>query len=219
MDDEQPNQTSARTSRRSFGPLRELETNVSVHVFTVSAAMVGVCLTVIGIIRVSLTLNTGYSTLADDLLDLDAFCFMGRACSPTDHSAHRVTRAQNDWNDSPTASSLPDCSPCVRSARSSPSPCFVPRTPRHPTINTTRGAHSRAHGLPSVAQDADSRPARPHSMNLRNAIGIHRPSWHHHPAVRTGERLTAVRGQPTGFATEWARGALYSAPWCSSPAG
>ena len=35
---------------------------------TVSAAMVGVCLTVIGIIRVSLTLNAGYSTLADDLL-------------------------------------------------------------------------------------------------------------------------------------------------------
>lgn len=78
--DEQPDRISPQTSRRSFGPVRgELETDVSVHVFSVSAAMVGVCLTVIGIIRVSLTLNAGYSTLADDLLALDAFCFMG-AC-------------------------------------------------------------------------------------------------------------------------------------------
>ena len=27
-------------------------------------------------------------------------------------------------------------------------------------------------------------------MKPRDAIQIHRPNWHHHPAVRTGERLT-----------------------------
>ncbi len=76
----QPDEITPEKSRRSLGPLRgELEPDVSVHVFTVSAAMVGVCLTVIGIIKVSLTLNAGYSTLADDLLALDAFCFLG-AC-------------------------------------------------------------------------------------------------------------------------------------------
>lgn len=80
MHNEQPERISPQSSHRSLGPLRgELETDVSAHVFTVSAAMVGVCLTVIGIIRVSLTLNAGYSTFADDLLALNAFCFMGAA--------------------------------------------------------------------------------------------------------------------------------------------
>jgi len=45
------------------------------HIFTVSAAMVGVCLTVIGLIRVVITFGK-VDTLADDLLAGDAFLFL-----------------------------------------------------------------------------------------------------------------------------------------------
>jgi hypothetical protein len=56
-----------------------LDADVSVHVFTVSAGLVGVCLTVIGIIRISINLQPGYSTIADEVLAGDSFCFMA-AC-------------------------------------------------------------------------------------------------------------------------------------------
>jgi multisubunit Na+/H+ antiporter MnhF subunit len=52
-----------------------LEEDVSIHIFTTSAAMVGVCLTVIGLIRVILTIHGGV-TLADDILALDALIFL-----------------------------------------------------------------------------------------------------------------------------------------------
>jgi hypothetical protein len=52
-----------------------LEEDVSIHIFTASAAMVGVCLTVIGLLRVVLTIRGGV-TFADDLLALDAFLFL-----------------------------------------------------------------------------------------------------------------------------------------------
>ena len=53
-----------------------LEEDICIHIFSVSAAMVGVCLTVIGIIR--LVIATGaVATLADDLLALDALLFLG----------------------------------------------------------------------------------------------------------------------------------------------
>jgi hypothetical protein len=52
-----------------------LEEDICIHIFTVSASMVGVCLTVIGIIH--LIINTqNINTLADDLLALDAFVFL-----------------------------------------------------------------------------------------------------------------------------------------------
>jgi cytochrome c oxidase assembly factor CtaG len=52
-----------------------LEQDICIHIFTVSSAMVGVCLTVIGLIRVVITL--GYAdTLADDLLAADALLFL-----------------------------------------------------------------------------------------------------------------------------------------------
>ena len=51
-----------------------LEQDISVHIFTVSSAMVGVCLTVIGLIRVVITLGTA-DTLADDFLAADALLF------------------------------------------------------------------------------------------------------------------------------------------------
>ncbi|TLU84357.1 MAG: hypothetical protein FDX21_06495 [Chlorobium sp.] len=52
-----------------------LEENICVHIFTVSAAMVGVCLTVIGIIQIVIT-SQGLTTLADDFIALDALFFL-----------------------------------------------------------------------------------------------------------------------------------------------
>ena len=52
-----------------------LEEDVSIHIFTASAAMVGVCLTVIGLLRVVLSIRGG-TTIADDLLALDALLFL-----------------------------------------------------------------------------------------------------------------------------------------------
>ena len=53
----------------------DLEEDICIHIFTVSSAMVGVCLTVIGLIRVVITLGK-IDTLADDLLAADAFLFL-----------------------------------------------------------------------------------------------------------------------------------------------
>jgi hypothetical protein len=52
-----------------------LEQDICIHIFTVSSAMVGVCLTVIGLIRVVITLGTA-DTLADDLLAAEALLFL-----------------------------------------------------------------------------------------------------------------------------------------------
>ena len=59
------------------GPDRNshLEQDICIHIFTVSSAMVGVCLTVIGLIRVVITLGSA-DTLADDLLAADALLFL-----------------------------------------------------------------------------------------------------------------------------------------------
>src|SRR5438067_9778794 len=56
-------------------PLKQLEEDISIHLFTVSSAMVGVCLTVIGLIRVVITLRKA-DTIADDLLALDVVLFL-----------------------------------------------------------------------------------------------------------------------------------------------
>lgn len=56
-------------------PRRELEEDICIHIFTVSSAMVGVCLTVIGLVRVVITLGKA-DTYADDLLALDALMFL-----------------------------------------------------------------------------------------------------------------------------------------------
>jgi uncharacterized membrane protein YqjE len=53
----------------------KLEGDICIHIFTVSSAMVGVCLTVIGLIRVVITLGKA-DTLADDLLAGDALLFL-----------------------------------------------------------------------------------------------------------------------------------------------
>ena len=54
---------------------RALEADLCIHIFTASAALVGVCLTVIGLIRIVVT-TTKVGTIADDLLAADATLFM-----------------------------------------------------------------------------------------------------------------------------------------------
>lgn len=54
---------------------RRLEADLCIHIFTASAALVGVCLTVIGLIRIVIT-ATKVGTIADDLLVVDAMLFM-----------------------------------------------------------------------------------------------------------------------------------------------
>jgi hypothetical protein len=56
-------------------PKRQLEEDICIHIFTVSSAMVGVCLTVIGLVRVVITLGRA-DTFADDLLAIDALLFL-----------------------------------------------------------------------------------------------------------------------------------------------
>jgi len=56
-------------------PNTHLEHDICIHIFSVSSAMVGVCLTVIGLIRVVITLGTA-DTLADDFLAGDALLFL-----------------------------------------------------------------------------------------------------------------------------------------------
>jgi hypothetical protein len=52
-----------------------LEEDISIHIFTVSASLVGVCLTVIGIVRIVIGVKN-INTIADDLLAVDAFIFL-----------------------------------------------------------------------------------------------------------------------------------------------
>lgn len=61
-----------------LGPKMPLEEDISVHIFTTSATMVGVCLTVIGLFKLILQLKF-ISTWADDLLSIDAILFLS-AC-------------------------------------------------------------------------------------------------------------------------------------------
>src|SRR6266496_4678499 len=62
-------------TNRHRDPSTNLEQDICIHIFTVSSAMVGVCLTVIGLIRVVITLGRA-ETLADDFLAGDAFLFL-----------------------------------------------------------------------------------------------------------------------------------------------
>jgi hypothetical protein len=59
---------------------RHLEEDVCIHIFTVSAAMVGVCLTVIGLLRVVITIQKT-DTFADDILAVNALLFLASCLS------------------------------------------------------------------------------------------------------------------------------------------
>jgi hypothetical protein len=58
--------------------IEKQEESISIHVFSVSAAMVGVCLTAIGIINVVTVLHK-VQTWADEIATVDALVFLG-AC-------------------------------------------------------------------------------------------------------------------------------------------
>ena len=61
--------------RRQRERNNHFEQDISIHIFTVSSAMVGVCLTVIGLIRVVITLGKA-DTITDDFLAGDALLFL-----------------------------------------------------------------------------------------------------------------------------------------------
>ena len=54
---------------------RTLDQDICVHIFTASAAMVGVCITVIGLLRVVITIRRA-DLVGDDLLALNAMLYL-----------------------------------------------------------------------------------------------------------------------------------------------
>jgi hypothetical protein len=52
-----------------------LEADICIHIFTVSAAMVGVCLTVIGLLRIVISIQK-INSVADDLLAVTSVMFL-----------------------------------------------------------------------------------------------------------------------------------------------
>jgi hypothetical protein len=62
----------------TLGTDTALEEDISIHIFTTSATMVGVCLTVIGLLRVILQARS-VSSWVDDFLSIDATLFLS-AC-------------------------------------------------------------------------------------------------------------------------------------------
>jgi hypothetical protein len=60
---------------RDSRPATQLEENICGHILTVSAAMVGVCLTVIGLVHIVIVTQKA-DTVADDLLAGDALLFL-----------------------------------------------------------------------------------------------------------------------------------------------
>jgi hypothetical protein len=79
-------------------PNSHLEQDICIHIFTVPSAMIAVCLTVIGLIRVVITLGRT-DTPADDLLAVDALLFLISCLlsywalrSRTLHGMHRIEK-------------------------------------------------------------------------------------------------------------------------------
>ena len=75
----EPQDAAPQQGSPDHRPQAQLEEDVSLHIFTASAAMVGVCLTSIGLFRVVNWLGHLVDTLGDDLLAMDAFVFLA-AC-------------------------------------------------------------------------------------------------------------------------------------------
>lgn len=84
-----PDRSDASPAADANSAARALEADLCIHIFTASAALVGVCLTVIGLIQVVIA-TTKVATLADDLLAADATLFM-LACM----LAYYALRARN----------------------------------------------------------------------------------------------------------------------------
>ena len=52
----------------------DLNEDICVHIFSTSAAMLGVCMTVVGVLHVVVMRNV--DTIADDLLSIDAMIYL-----------------------------------------------------------------------------------------------------------------------------------------------
>jgi hypothetical protein len=63
---------------KSYSNTLSFEKGISVHIFSVSAALIGICLTGVGIIH-NFTFGTHIKTMADDFLSLDSLLFLA-AC-------------------------------------------------------------------------------------------------------------------------------------------
>jgi len=75
-----------------------LEEDICIHIFTVSASMVGVCLTVIGLLRVVIAIRQ-IDSIADNLLAVNAVLFLTSCLSAywalrtrSKHRMHQVER-------------------------------------------------------------------------------------------------------------------------------
>jgi len=75
MNNAVPNVSNVSSSMNRSENNSKREENICIHIFSVSSGMVGVCLTVIGLIRVVITLGRA-DTLADDLLAGDSVLFL-----------------------------------------------------------------------------------------------------------------------------------------------
>ncbi|HEY0333095.1 MAG TPA: hypothetical protein VGC74_05210 [Stenotrophomonas sp.] len=64
-----------RADRATIASEAELDENICVHIFTASAAMLGVCMTVVGVLQV-ITRLQNFDTIADDLLSVDAMIYL-----------------------------------------------------------------------------------------------------------------------------------------------
>ncbi len=58
-----------------YDPMTRLEEDLCVHIFSASATMVGICLTVVGLIRISTKLR-GIGTFGDELLGINGVAFL-----------------------------------------------------------------------------------------------------------------------------------------------
>jgi hypothetical protein len=79
----------------------KLQEEICIHIFTVSSAMVGVCLTVIGLIRVVITLGKA-DTWADDPWQVTHSYFSLRVFFPMRRCGHAVFAGCIELNARPT---------------------------------------------------------------------------------------------------------------------
>ncbi|MEG2803663.1 hypothetical protein [Stenotrophomonas sp.] len=68
------------TASRAPARTAHLDEDICVHIFTTSAAMMGVCMTVVGVLHV-VTVLRKVDTLGDDLLSINSLIYLGACLS------------------------------------------------------------------------------------------------------------------------------------------
>ena len=72
--------SSAPTADKPPARAAHLDEDICVHIFTTSAAMLGVCMTVVGVLHV-VTVLRNVDTLGDDLLSVNSLVYLGACLS------------------------------------------------------------------------------------------------------------------------------------------